>query len=130
MNPWRGTCGFKGTGDFSITWNKPARGRWMRNISGLKPGDTLALPMNNDAFPLNLEGLVLQGKFSGSRAALVFDLEHPDWRRFLFVILGTAALCRGPDATGNCGRVCLGAGGSGTAQELRRIFPAITAALL
>ena len=32
----------------------------------LKPGDTLALPMNNEAFPLNLKDLVLQGTFSGS----------------------------------------------------------------
>jgi 4-amino-4-deoxy-L-arabinose transferase-like glycosyltransferase len=32
----------------------------------LKSGDTLALPMNNEAFPLNLKDLVLQGTFSGS----------------------------------------------------------------
>jgi hypothetical protein len=32
----------------------------------LKPGDTIALPMNNDAFPLNLKDMVLQGTFSGS----------------------------------------------------------------
>jgi hypothetical protein len=32
----------------------------------LKSGDTLALPMNNEAFSLNMKDLVLQGTFSGS----------------------------------------------------------------
>jgi hypothetical protein len=32
----------------------------------LRPGDTVALPMNNVAFPLNLKDLVLQGTFSVS----------------------------------------------------------------
>jgi 4-amino-4-deoxy-L-arabinose transferase-like glycosyltransferase len=32
----------------------------------LKPGDTIALPMNNDAFPLDLKNMILQGTFSGS----------------------------------------------------------------
>jgi hypothetical protein len=32
----------------------------------LRPGDTVALPMNNVAFPLNWKDLVLQGTFSVS----------------------------------------------------------------
>ena len=119
-------------GHWGFQYYMEQAGAWALDVkhSRLKPGDTLALPMNNDALPLNLKDMVLQGTLFRFRAALVFDLEHPDRRRFLCVVLGTAALCRGPDATGNCVRLCFGAGGSGTAQKIRRILPATIASPL
>jgi hypothetical protein len=111
INPLRGHWGFQYYLD-----QAGARALDAKHLR-LKSGDTLALPMNNEAFSLNMKDWFCRDFFR-FRAALVFDLEHPHWRRILCVILGTAAICRGSDATGNCVRLCLGAGGSGAAQKL------------
>ncbi len=55
-------------GHWGFQYYMEQAGAWALDVkhSRLRPGDTLALPMNNVAFPLNMQNMVLQETFSGS----------------------------------------------------------------
>jgi len=55
-------------GHWGFQYYMEQAGAWALDAKHLqiRPGDTLALPMNNDSFPLNLKDMVLEGTFSGA----------------------------------------------------------------